>query len=78
MVTVRLFGTLRLDAKRRCVEVDAQNVAEALQRTASALGLPSADPLLRATVYVNGERAGVRTRLRDGDELHLLSPAAGG
>lgn len=78
MVTVRLFGTLRLDARRRQLVVHASTVAEALQKTAAALGLPDAGPLLAATVYVNGERAGMRTRLRDGDELYLLSPAAGG
>lgn len=78
MVTVRLFGTLRLDAGRRRVEVDAATVAEALEKTAAALGLPDAGPLLQAAVYVNGERAGMRTRLKDGDELYLLSPAAGG
>jgi len=78
MVTVRLFGTLRLDAGRRQVNVDASTVAEALQKTAASLGLPDAGALLAATVYVNGERASTRTRLRDGDELYLLSPAAGG
>ena len=78
MVTVRIFGTLRLDAKQRQVAVKAATVQEALQRVAADLGLPSVEPLLRAAVYVNGERAGLRTRLRDGDELYLLSPAAGG
>src|SRR5690606_31193980 len=58
MVTVRLFGTLRLDAGRRQVEVDAATVAEALEKTAAALGLPGAGPLLQAAVFVNGERAG--------------------
>lgn len=78
MVTVRLFGTLRLDAGRRQIEVDAATVAEALEKAAAALGLPGSGPLLQAAVYVNGERAGLRTRLKDGDEIDLLSPAAGG
>ncbi len=78
MVTVRLFGTLRLDAGRRQVEVDAATVAEALEKTAAALGLPGAGPLLQAAVFVNGERAGLRTPLKAGDVLYLLSPAAGG
>lgn len=78
MVTVRLFGTLRLDAKRRSVTVEAASVAEALMRTASELGLPNSAPLQQAAVYVNGERAALRSRLQDGDELYLLSPSAGG
>jgi len=53
-------------------------VAEALEKAAAALGLADPGPLLQAAVYVNGERAGMRTRLKDGDELYLLSPAAGG
>ncbi|OTA40736.1 MAG: hypothetical protein A6D92_13855 [Symbiobacterium thermophilum] len=56
MVTVRLFGTLRLDAGRRRVEVDAATVAEALEKTAAALGLADPGPLLQAasTSTANG------------------------
>lgn len=78
MVTVRLFGTLRLDTKRQSVVVQATTVEEMLLRTAAELGLPSPDPLRQAVIFVNGERSGLRGRLQDGDEIYLLSPAAGG
>lgn len=78
MVTVRLFGTLRLDTKRRTLLVDAATVGAMLERAAAELGLPNSDSLRQAVVFVNGERRDLRTRLRDGDEVYLLSPAAGG
>ncbi|HLN60385.1 MAG TPA: MoaD/ThiS family protein [Symbiobacteriaceae bacterium] len=77
MITVRLFGTLRLDAKRRSLTVEASTVAAMLSRVAAELAVPGR-VLEQAVVFVNGEKATLRTRLRDGDEVYLLSPAAGG
>lgn len=78
MVTVRLFGTLRLDAKRRSLEVEAATVEAMLTVAAAELGLPNRSSLEQSVIFVNGERSGLRSRLRDGDEVYLLSPAAGG
>jgi molybdopterin converting factor small subunit len=77
MITVRLFGTLRLDAKRRSLTVEASTVAAMLSRVAAELAVRGR-VLEQAVVFVNGEKATLRTRLRDGDEVYLLSPAAGG
>jgi molybdopterin converting factor small subunit len=78
VVTVRLFGTLRLDAKRRSLEVEAATVEAMLTVAAAELGLPNRSSLEQSVIFVNGERSGLRSRLRDGDEVYLLSPAAGG
>lgn len=78
MISVRLFGLLRLDTKRRSLAVEAGTVAELLNRTAAELELADASSLEQAVVFVNGERAGLRSPLRDGDEVYLLSPVAGG
>ena len=77
MITVRLFGTLRLDTKRRSLTVEAATVAEMLERAAVELGV-SGSVLAQSVVFVNGEKATLRSCLRDGDEVYLLSPAAGG
>lgn len=78
MVTVRLFGTLRLDAKRRSLAVEAVTVEAMLTVAAAELGLPNRSLLEQSVIFVNGERSGLRSRLQDGDEVYLLSPAAGG
>lgn len=79
MVTVRLFGTLRLDSKRACVSVEARTVGELLDRTAAELGLPDARVLRRSLIFVNGEQVrSLQTPLADGDEVYLLPPSAGG
>lgn len=79
MVTVRLFGTLRLDVGRAIVTVEARTVGELLDRTAAELGFSDARLLRRSLVFVNGEQVrSLRTRLASGDEVYLLPPSAGG
>jgi molybdopterin converting factor small subunit len=78
MVTVRLFGALRLDTKRKSLEVEAATVEAMLTQAAASLGLPDRSALEQSVVFVNGERRGRRSQLRDGDEVYLLSPMAGG
>ena len=80
MVTIRLFGLLRESGGERQLTVEADTVREALKR-ANEMGVDK--QLLRdALIFINnkpltGARRYAR-RLSDGDELALLSPAAGG
>lgn len=84
MVTVKLFGTLRLDSGVKEVRLEAGSVRalyplllREIQRARPDTPLREAD-LRACLVAVNGERANTRTRLRDGDLVYLLPAVAGG
>ena len=84
MVTVKLFGTLRLDCGVRELQLGAGNLRElypelcrALQARRPDLELTEMD-LRWCLVAVNGVRVGPRTRLRDGDVVSFFPAAAGG
>ena len=76
MITVRLYGLLRLDSgvKERCME--AADMKEVF-RDLAALGI-SPKELRGCVILVNGKSADRRTKLHDGDVVQLLPPVAGG
>ena len=84
MVTVRLFGLLRLDSGIREMRVEASRVKDVFPlvlKEAERLDAHSAltvEELKNCIAVVNGQRAAAGTWLRDGDTVYLLSPAAGG
>lgn len=84
MVTVKLFGTLRLDSGVKEVTAEAKTVKELyplVLREIRAVKPDSAatEKALRAClVAVNGAPAGLRTKLRDGDVVFLFPAVAGG
>lgn len=84
MVTVKLFGTLRLDSGVKEVTAEAGTVRELyplVLREIRAVKPDSAvtEKALRGClVAVNGVQAGGRTKLRDGDTVFLFPAVAGG
>ena len=85
MVTVKLFGLLRLDTGVRELRVEAATLKELYPRTLAALkeqnpACPLTEERLRdCLAAVNGEPArSPRTKLRDGDTVSLFPPVAGG
>ena len=84
MVTVRLFGTLRLDSGLRAFETEAESVRALyplVLREIRRVRPDSAvtEKTLRAClVAVNGVRSTPRARLIDGDTVCFFSSAAGG
>jgi len=80
MVTVRFFGLARDAFGQREIIVRASTVGEILGAAAETA---DAKRLLRgALIFVNGSPVTgsrrFRRRLRDGDELAVLTPAGGG
>ena len=72
-VTVKLFATLRnFGPVEQEVKLAEHSTLEDLIRT---LNLPDKIPLLR---IVNGEHRPVHYRLKEGDEVALFPPIAGG
>ena len=76
MITVKLYGLLRLDSGIRERTLNAQNVKEVYEELAK-LGIDRKS-LDGCAVLVNGKPAKKRTMLNDGDVVQLLPPVAGG
>ena len=76
MITVKLYGLLRLDSGIKERQLEAATVAQILDYLQSQ-GI-SRKYLNGAVVLVNGQSANKRTKVNDGDVVQLLSPVAGG
>ncbi len=81
-INVKLFGVFRMDTGRAELRLEANRMGDIfpalkkeLQTEKTASGLAFKD----ASVYLNGESCRKKSaRLKDGDEIWLLSPASGG
>ena len=92
MVTVKLFGTLRLETGVKELQLEAGSIRELIpllcRELRNKLGLINqkeqpdcavTEKTLRGClVAVNGVRVNPRTRLRDGDVVYFFPAAAGG
>lgn len=76
MITVKLFGLLRLDSGIKEKQMDAAHVKDVLDGLAE-LGVSKKD-LNGCIILVNGVSASKRTKLKNGDQVVLMSPVAGG
>ena len=76
MITVKLFGLLRLDSGIRERQLEAGSVKDVLQALANC-GISRKD-LEGCIILVNGKNANKRSKLTDGDTVVLMSPVAGG
>lgn len=77
MVTIKLFGTLRLKTGCSCIEADVSTVKEGCEAISDATGLPFKE-IKRCITVVNGTQTKLSAPLQDGDELALFSPSGGG
>ena len=76
MITVKLYGLLRIESGIKEKRLEAATVKEVLDALA-ACGIPSKE-LQGCVILVNGNSAGKRSKLTDGDTVVLMSPVAGG
>ena len=76
MITVKLYGLLRIESGIKEKQFKAATVKEVLEILA-AYGIPPQD-LNGCAILVNGNSAKKRSKLTDGDTVVLLSPVAGG
>ena len=76
MITVKLYGLLRIDSGIRERRFEAADV-QAVFRDLTALGI-SPKELKGCVILVNGKTASRRSKLHDGDVVQLLPPVAGG
>ena len=84
MVTVKLFGTLRLESGVKELTAEAATVMELYPLVMREIRVRKPDSavtekaLRGCLVAVNSVPAGSRTRLRDGDMVCFFPTAAGG
>ena len=76
MITVKLYGLIRIESGIKEQQLDAKDVREVLELL-SELGIPKKD-LNGCAILVNGMAAGKRYKLTDGDTVVFMSPVAGG
>ena len=76
MITVKLFGLLRIESGIKQKQMEATSVKEVLLALEDA-GIPKKD-LNGCVILVGGAPANKRTKLHDGDTVVLMPPVAGG
>ncbi len=76
MITVKLYGLLRLNSGIKELHLEADSVRDLLRRL-EAKGLDGS-MLAGCNIHVNGEKATWRSRLTDGDTVQLFPAVAGG
>ena len=76
MITVKLYGLLRIDSGIKECRIEAERITDVLNDLAMR-GIPR-KALKGCTVLINGKTATNRSVLKDGDVVQLLSPVAGG
>ena len=84
MVTVKLFGILRIDSGVKELQLEAGNVKALIPLVCREIRRQRPDcavsekDLRACLTAVNGVRVGPRTKLRDGDVVSFFPAAAGG
>ncbi|MBQ1281418.1 MAG: MoaD/ThiS family protein [Oscillospiraceae bacterium] len=78
MIKVKLFGLLRLNSGLKEAEIEAADVKTAFQALTALAPQLSVKELSRCVVFINGKQGSKRSKLKDGDEVTILSPVAGG
>ena len=76
MITVKLYGLLRIESGIKEKQLEARTVKEVMASLADC-GIPKKD-LDGCVILVNGTGAKKQTKLHDGDLVVLMSPVAGG
>ena len=76
MITVKLYGLLRIESGIKQKQLEAATVKEILEALAEC-GISQKD-LQGCVILVNGKNANRKTKLNDGDTVVLMSPVAGG
>ena len=76
MITVKLYGLLRIESGIKEKQLQAASIREVLQQLA-ACGIPKKE-LDGCVILINGNSANKRSKLTDGDTVVLMSPVAGG
>ena len=75
MITVKVFGLVRLETGIKELQVEANNAGQL--RSALTRYIPQ-EAVKGCVLLVNGRPANRFTKLKDGDQVMLMPPVAGG
>ena len=78
MITVKLFGLLRLDTGLRELQVEAATIRQLKHAILRETDRITPEKLRSCVILVNGTPCKNWTKLNDGDQVTLLPPVAGG
>ena len=76
MITVKLYGLLRIESGIKEKQLEASSVKEVWEQLAGC-GIDRKD-LNGSVILINGNNANRKSKLTDGDTVVLMSPVAGG
>jgi molybdopterin converting factor small subunit len=76
MITVKLYGLLRIESGIKEKQLEATAVKEVLEQLACC-GIDR-KALNGCVILINGSNANKKSKLTDGDTVVLMSPVAGG
>ena len=76
MITVKLYGLLRIESGIKEKQLEAAHMGQLLDQLAAS-GISKKD-LSGAVILINGKSANRKSKLTNGDTVVLMSPVAGG
>ena len=76
MITVKLYGLLRIDSGIKERQIEGANMKDVFQDLMQQ-GISRKD-LNGCVILINGKTANKRNSLQDGDVVQLMPPVAGG
>ena len=76
MITVKLYGLIRIESGIREKQLDSNNIRELFDQL-SHCGISKKD-LSGCIILINGVLGSKRSKLSDGDTVMLMPPVAGG
>ena len=76
MITVKLYGLLRLNSGIKERQLEAASVKEVIAHLCGE-GIPKKE-IEGCIILINGKHANKRSKLASGDTVVLMSPVAGG
>ena len=75
MITVKLFGLVRLETGIKELQIEAANVKELKRQLIRYL---PEEKIKGCVLFINGKQSNRFTKLKDGDQMMLMPPVAGG
>ena len=75
MITVKLFGLVRLETGIKELQIEAANVKELKRQLIRYL---PEEKIKGCVLFINGKQSNRFTKLNDGDQVMLMPPVAGG
>ncbi len=78
MITVKLFGLLRLESGIKELTLEAESLGDIKEALLARSDRITKRDLEGCVILINGKQGNKRSKLKDGDQVVLMSPVAGG